>query len=226
VRRRDDTRLFKVLQQGKELSRWVGELLIAAVLVLGYVQNRDARQNAAMPTATEEAGSQHPVWEVYDSLRTVYLNDYYWTMMLQRARRINTFLEIFLAIAVPSSAVAGLQFWQAQYGAYVWGAITIAAAVAAVAKPFLGLDKSIQSYEAAVARYRTLEGQLQELRSEIRHTEVYNQVMKQKYLYIQASMGRALEAEPYEEINDRIRDRAEERVKRELPPDKFYVPEV
>jgi hypothetical protein len=164
--------------------------------------------------AADQARRRHPVWEVYDLLRTVYLNDYYWTAKLQRTRNVNRNLEIFLAIAVPSSGVAGLGLWQTQGGSLLWALITGAAALVAVAKPFLGLDKTIQSYEAAIGRFRTLKGQLQQLRSEISHAGAYNEVMQQKFLYIQESAGRALEAEPYEEIDDKKRKQLEERVLR------------
>lgn len=114
------------------------------------------------------------MWEVYDNLRTARLNIYYWTEKLDKPKHQNRSLEIFLAIAVPSSAVAGLSFWQSYYGPYVWGFLSSIAAFLSVAKPFLKLTERVESYEAAVARYRTIEGDLSELRTDIMQERAYD----------------------------------------------------
>lgn len=108
----------------------------------------------------------------------------------------------------------------------MWAVLAAIAGIVAAARPFLRLGDAIQSYEASVARYRTIEGQLQELRSEIRYARAYNEEMRQKFQEIQKTVSRALEEEPYEMVDEELRERLQEQVIRELPEDQFYVPEV
>lgn len=167
---------------------------------------------------------RHPVWEAHDLVRTARLNTLYWTVKLQRAKRKNQYLELLIAIAVPSSGFASLAIWQTQYGAYVWTVVIIVATLAAAGKPLLAYTEIIQSYEAVVARYRTIEGQLDELESDISRAEDYNEQMKSRLQEIKRTVRKALGEEPYEVIDEELREALVERVIRELPVDQFYVP--
>jgi hypothetical protein len=56
-----------------------------------------------MPQASTGGGA---VWDVYDSLRTARFNELYWLSKLNVVRKRNRNLQLVVAIATPSSAVA------------------------------------------------------------------------------------------------------------------------
>ena len=145
--------------------------------------------------------------------------------LLSRAKGKNRKLEILLAIVVPSSAVAGLPLWSNAYLAVVWAAIVGIAALVSVAKPFMHLTDAVESYEAAVARYRTVETDLSEIRTEVSQAQAYNSETKAMYLLASRSLYRAREVEPKDPLDEELREGIYNRIALELPGDSFYVPE-
>jgi hypothetical protein len=86
----------------------------------------------------------HPVWTVYDKLRTACLNVKYYSRRLRSLERWNFALEFLLSATAPSSAIAALFFWNTEYGQTAWKYLAIVAAITAVAKPLLNLAKRIK----------------------------------------------------------------------------------
>jgi len=79
----------------------------------------------------------HPVWDVYDLYRTARLNIKYYSHLLTHWKRLNTWLECSLLIFAPSSAIAGIFFWQTPCGAIVWKWLIVITAVIASIKPII-----------------------------------------------------------------------------------------
>jgi len=77
----------------------------------------------------------HPVWEVYDLYRTARLNVKYYSELLHRTEIKNFLLDLILLCSAPTSAVAGLWFWETEIGHEVWKYFGVIAAFAAVLKP-------------------------------------------------------------------------------------------
>src|SRR5207245_5278482 len=92
-----------------------------------------------------ERDPNHAVWEVYDLRRTCRLNVKYYQRLGEKLATQNFRIELILAITAPSSAVAGLVFWQTQTGKIIWGMLGFVAAFLAVAKPLLHLTDKIQN---------------------------------------------------------------------------------
>lgn len=175
---------------------------------------------------TQMINKNHPVWAVYDLLRTIRLNVHYYTAKLERTKRKDFWIEIILAVVVPSSAIAGLPLWQNRYGVYAWSVLVIIAAVLAVIKPFLKLTEAVQSYEAVISRLRVVESELVELQHEIFQRRRYDQPMQDKLGVIIRNMGRVQEIEPIEQIDEKLRRTIFDRIRKESPNESFYVPEV
>ncbi|MGJ0486132.1 MAG: hypothetical protein ACR65R_16600 [Methylomicrobium sp.] len=169
--------------------------------------------------------NNQPVWTVYDKLRTARLNVKYYGRQLQKLENVNFILELLLLATAPTSAVAGLWFWQSELGRLVWQYMGVAAALAAVVKPLLSLTKRIKEYESVLNGYRTLEYDLMEIKSSIEQ--------KQKYdVSMQAELKKALQREkalvaknPESHANKKLKRICEEDVRKELPPAYFFVPE-
>lgn len=166
----------------------------------------------------------HPVWTVYDKLRTARLNVKYYSRRLESLERRNTAIEVILLITAPSSAVAGLWFWDSPVGHEIWKWLGVAAAFLAVLKPFLNLTKRIKEFESVLSGYRTLEYDLMEIKSLIEQKQKYDAELK-------AEFKKALQREkvlvgktPETRENTRVKKKCEQEVLNELPMDSFFIP--
>ena len=120
----------------------------------------------------------NPVWAVYDKLRTAFMNVRYYERRLQQTERMNFILDITLAIAAPSSAVAKLWVWDSTIGNISWTLMLTIAAFVSVIKPFLNLTKRIKNYEALVFGYRMLHFDLYEIKTSIDTSKKYDKNMQ------------------------------------------------
>lgn len=166
----------------------------------------------------------HPVWTVYDKLRTARLNVKYLGRRLHHVESVNFWLELTLLATAPTSAVAGLWFWQSESGRLIWQYMGVIAAIVAVAKPLLALTKRIKEYENVLSGYRTLEYDLMEIKASIEQKHKYDAAM-------QVELKKALQREkslvaknPEARENSNVKRICEEEVRNELPPNCFFVP--
>jgi hypothetical protein len=167
----------------------------------------------------------HPVWTVYDKLRTARLNVKYYSRQLQKVERRNFFLELVLLVTAPSSAVAGLWFWDTEIGKIAWQQLGIVAAITAVVKPLLNLSRRIKEYESVLAGYRGLEFDLMEIKSMVEQKQTYDKSQKDE---LQKAMRREkslVTKGPETRENVRVLKRCQNEVESELPADSFFVPE-
>lgn len=168
---------------------------------------------------------QHPVWQVYDKLRTARLNVKYYSMRLHALERINFGLELILAISAPTSAVAGLWFWQLPQGKLAWQWFGIIAAVAAVVKPLLNLTKRIKDFECHLSGYRALEYELAEIKSLIEQKQRYDAVLQSEFRKT-IQREKALVGKPPETREcSRVKKICQDQVLTEMPGKSFMVPE-
>jgi hypothetical protein len=169
--------------------------------------------------------SQHPVWEVYDLYRTARLNVKYYSCLLHRAEIKYRILEVILLCAAPTSSVAGLWFWETSIGQELWKYFGAISAIAAVIMPVLGLPKKIKEYESIVSGYRTLEHDLQEIKSSITHKRKYDEITQGEFKKALKRKGVLVGKEPDSHEIKRVKARCINEVLSELPSDSFFVPE-
>jgi len=167
----------------------------------------------------------HPVWTVYDRLRTARLNVKYYSRRLQTVERWNFAIEVVLAITAPSSAVAGLWFWNSDVGKQIWQDLGIVAALVCVLKPLLNFGKRIKDYESVLSGYRVLEYDLMEIKSNIEQEQKYDSRQQSEFKKLlqreKALAGKA----PETRENRKVKRICQQEVLRELPPKHFYIPE-
>jgi hypothetical protein len=179
---------------------------------------------------TEEAtmslknASEHPVWNVYDELRTARLNRKYYGCCLDRIQRFNTIIEISLAVTAPSSSVAGLWFWKAQSGEVAWQVLTVLTAVLALMKPFLRLSEKIRKYEEVLSGYRILEHDLNTLVVDIQQKGVYSAGHKAKLQEALKRKGALVAKSPQAKPSRLLVRRCQDEVEVELPHANFFIP--
>lgn len=167
----------------------------------------------------------HPVWAVYDKLRTARLNVKYYGRRLERIERINFGMELVLLASAPTSAIAGVWFWNEPFGKVVWQYFGIVAAIAALLKPLLSLPKKIKEFESVLSGYRMLEYDLMEIKV----------LVEQRHKYdagLQSELKKALQREktlvgktPETRERVKLKQSCEAEVLEELPKESFFVPE-
>jgi len=166
----------------------------------------------------------HPVWTVYDKLRTASLNVKYYSRRLQYFERLNFGIEFVIGATAPTSAIAGLWFWNTDYGQLAWKYLAIIAAIAAVAKPLLGLTKRIKDYESILSGYRTLEYDLREIALLVEQKKKYDQPLQTEFKKA-IQREKALIAKNTEtRENARVKRKCEQEVRDQFPPENFFVP--
>ena len=167
----------------------------------------------------------HPVWTLYDKLRTARLNVKYFGMRLQQYEMYNFYIELLLLVTAPSSAIAGLWYWQTEIGQYIWQIMGVSAAIAAVIKPLLSLTKRIKDYESILSGYRTLEYDLMEIKSLVEENNKYDSFMKKELRKASQREKSLISRNPESYENKKIKSICEEEVRKELPLECFIVPE-
>jgi len=170
------------------------------------------------------AQHDHPVWELYDFHRTVRLNWKYYRHRLRRTRKLNNLLEILLAVTAPGSAIAGYAAWQEGLGYWIWMILGTIAALFSLAKPVLKLGHQLERLEKAAQAYAGLDGDCQELTSEIRHQRTYDDQHYDQFLRLMKKRNDFKQTMADEAENRKLISRLQDEVAEELPTDSFFVP--
>jgi len=168
--------------------------------------------------------THNPVWEVYDLYRTSRLNAKYYAALLHRTEVKNFILDFILACSAPTSAIAGLWFWDTEIGNELWKYFGIIAAIAAITKPLLTLPKKIKDYESMLSGYRTLGHDLDEIQSSINQKQKYDQTEKSEFKKAMKRKGILVGKDPDSKEDTKLKKRCETEVLQELPVDSFFIP--
>lgn len=167
----------------------------------------------------------HPVWTVYDSLRTMRLNAKYYGCRVQTLERCNRGMEFLIAVAAPSSAVAGWSFWKYGIGASAWQILGGIAALAAIVKPTLNLTKDIKVMEGLVSEYCVLDAELMEIKAAIQQKGHFDASSQAQYRRIMERMRPLVGRSPEKRPKRRVLRKCRQEVDQELPAENFFVPE-
>jgi hypothetical protein len=93
------------------------------------------------------------VYQIYDVLRTLLLNKKYYAERLANFQTYNFVMEMLIAYGTAGSGFAGFAVWQLAAGKIVWGLISSAAVILAIAKPLLRLTDRIEMYAKLYGEY-------------------------------------------------------------------------
>lgn len=171
------------------------------------------------------SSSDHPVWSVYDRLRSARLSVKYYACKLRQVERANFWLDFLLLASAPTSAIAGLWFWNLEWGQLIWKCFAIPTAVVAVAKPLLHLPKRMKDYEAVLSGYRILEFDLMEIKIGIEQKQRYDAQLQAEFKRVQQRERTLVGKTPEAQEDPKVRATCQAQVLKELPTDSFFVPE-
>ena len=166
----------------------------------------------------------HPVWEIYNLLRTAKLNEKYFGYRLQKHVRINNFMEFTIATTVSTSAIASLTLWSDGLGGIFWQALLVISAVISVAKPILGITKRVRLYEEVLSEYRVLSYELTQLKVSISTARKYNETHKGKFNEIMEKHAILVSKSPESTENKSVKTKCINEVLKAYPPESFFVP--
>ncbi len=166
----------------------------------------------------------HPVWNIYDQLKTARLNVLYYEKKLQCSEFLLTSFQIILAAAVPSSAIAGFKIWDFWLGEYAWEIFVSFASLIAFIQPFLGLPKKTKKFSELVDGYKILYYDLQDIKQKIEEDQSYNNQHKKLFKAAKERRKKLEVKETGIKLNNRLRKKCQAKVKKELPGKNFYLP--
>lgn len=166
----------------------------------------------------------HPVWSVYDKLRTARLNVKYYSCRLSSAEQLNFAMDLVLLATAPTSAIAGLWFWDTDIGKVVWHIFGVLAAITALFKPLLHLPKKIKDYEGVLSGYRVLEYDLRELKTLVEQKQQYDTSMQTELKKILQREKALVAKTPESKERKKVKSACATEVDAEFPPEAFFVP--
>ena len=166
--------------------------------------------------------NDHPVWFVYDALRSAKLNEYYYLRRLARARRWHTIREILMA-ASGSTGVAGLWIFTGS-GIIIWKLLASLSAMLAVYHGVTRPSERIRKLETQVTGWSQLEHSLADIRRRIHESGCYDQALQREVKAVLDEKQSVLTEVVDADVDAQLRDRCFQDVMRELPPQIFFVP--
>jgi hypothetical protein len=125
----------------------------------------------------------HPVWEVYDELRETLLFIKYYSIKLNKIKKINFILEFLLGILSPS-LLAGLWFFNSPDGQQIMKILLVIPASFSVIKTIINLQENISKIERALSHYQIYHNDLHMLKIKITNIRKYNEELKSEFLFL------------------------------------------
>lgn len=166
---------------------------------------------------------QHPVWNVYDELRTARLNVYYYRRKLAVARRASMVQELVIAIS-SSAGVATAWVFTTTPGTIVWKMLGTMAALVAVYRTVARPTERVRKLESCVAGWTQLEISLDQLRRRVHEDGRYDRAASGEMDKIADRKRLVVALEDDDELDEELRRQCFERINQELPLERFYVP--
>lgn len=167
---------------------------------------------------------KHPVWDVYDLYRETRFYVLYYSEKLNEYKRLNTVIEVVLAITTSSSAVAALWLWDTTIGQEIWKYILVVSAILAVLKPILKLTEKVQQYEAYLTGYRGLETDVKLIVIQINQSKNYGTIHRSDLIAALSRQGELTLKSPESKLAKKLEYKCRQQVEIELPAEKFFVP--
>lgn len=175
--------------------------------------------------SSDESYANHPVWEVYDELRTARLNVEYYELVRSRINRYSEVIEYVLAATASGSAIAAFSVWQTEKGAFVWGGLTALSALLAVLKPVAKFPDKRDKIDSVLPGYREIEHDLRMLSSNIRFDQTYSIEHREEYRRIMDYKKDLLIQNPGLTIRKRLKSKCAKLVNQAYPNSSLYIPE-
>lgn len=165
----------------------------------------------------------HPVWDVYDSLRTARLNVKYLQIKLTSLQRKNFVFEWIIAISTFSSVTA-LSFLRTEDLQIVWQVFGAIAVLLAIAKPLISLSTKIQQQQERLLGYKNICHELEKITILIKQRQCFSKILREKFMEVIDKKGIVEGKYVHGKPDKKLLMKLEEEVNTELPLSNFYIP--
>ncbi len=166
----------------------------------------------------------HPVWDVYDQMRTTRLNVKYLRNNIRMNNGWNTAMTVILALSTASLASI---FWflSTESLSVTIKSLSSLSGIVAVLKPILNLTSKIQKDEKLLSAYRILEYDLEQIKIGVSQSGSYTEILKNKFIEAMDRKKGIISSEDNnsEPSRKKIKKLFAE-VELELPIDSFFIP--
>ena len=169
-----------------------------------------------------EIDTEDKATQVYELYRSALLNQKYYGRRLRCYRGWNKGLEIILAIGT-STLIGSLAIWQTLSVDAYWQAFAAAMALLVIVKPILNLAKEVEKYTRLFTVHTELFYELKNLVWNIQIQKGITEEISHQYSRLRARYD-ALARDDDPVPSERLRKKLFDDVNRELPPDRFWVP--
>lgn len=170
-----------------------------------------------------EASLYDCVKNVNNTYRTALMNRKYYGYRLSAVKTWNTAMEIVIAVGT-SSAIGAWAIWRStSVGANVWAILAGLATLFAVVKPCLKLSKRVEKYSELFVGHGDVYYDLKTITMELAGFRDYTDKIDEAFRRtIERIKQLAFKDDP--KINEKLRRRSFEEVKREIPVESLWWP--
>ncbi len=160
---------------------------------------------------------------LYNDFRTARMNQIYYGQRLERHKRLNFCLEVWIAIGTSGTSITAWPLWQYETGKLTWAVIAGASTVLAIIKPLLGWTADIARLGRLFAGHGDVAFDLDRAIQKVRQaTDVTSEIER----IADAARERMGKLGPDDDPrpNEKIRRLAFDQVNREVPPSSLWMP--
>lgn len=175
-----------------------------------------------MPSNPAINRMDHPVWAVYNELRTARLNTKFEQHKLVGLKRFQFWSDLIIKASAASS-IGGLSFMKMDPWALIWSVVGAVAVLLQIVQGCLRLDRSIATKQKSITAYSIFETQLTEIRYQVQQKGAYSKELQAKFNTVFRGKAELMKAGD-SEVDDKLVRRLQEEVNRELPAEDFFVP--
>ena len=165
----------------------------------------------------------HPVWNLYDEMRTARLNVKCLEAEVRSLRGWNNLFEVTIAISATSS-ISGFWFLQNLVGGYIWKTVGAIAVIVTILKPVLRFADKARHKQELLASYKILDHDLHCVCLEVRHQKRYDDEHHKELVKALKRKAELVKKSDDSSLSVKVRRECEEQVRKELPVDSFYIP--
>jgi tRNA nucleotidyltransferase/poly(A) polymerase len=168
---------------------------------------------------------EHPVWIVYNQQRTACLNAKYYGHKLRNLEREAFWTDIVIAIAAPTSGVAALAMWQSDWGKTIWAWLPTIATFLVIIKAARKTTARIKELEKRVTSYHALLFDMKDIADKVRLERKFSPAAQKLYETSQRRYGALFRTPPPSETDEKLLQKYQSEVQKEMPATSFYIPE-
>jgi hypothetical protein len=176
-----------------------------------------------MSNETWTDADQALLGDVYKLQCTSRMNVIYYEMRLGRLQFYSFWMEVVIAATASGSGLAAFAKGATGWVEQLWQALALVAAVVAVIRPIYAPGKTIEAFTRQLHGYRANSFGLEKLAAAIRQEASVTKYHRQRYDTFFDHYAQ-LSADDEVSPKEKLRVRAFDRVKQELPDDLFWRP--